>query len=173
MEGGVLTEGAIYLPGPDEALVSCRGTVWSARELQGNSPEVTPFEALHTPLGLAGHISVGQFAAKHWDIDLPNQIFAWSSCVGSGYYLLKGLLLAYVLRSKLWDLAGLMPLIKAAGFEARFPDNAPFDFRIASGGRFALDTASPHRWRLNDYLTIAPNRETVNHIRNHITVIQS
>lgn len=173
MESGVLTEGAIYLPGPDEALISCRGTLWSARGLQGAAPEVTPFEAVRTPLDLAGHISVGQFAAKHWDIRLPNQIFAWSSCVGSGYYLLKGLLLAYMLRSKLWDLAGVMPLAKAAGFEARFPDGAPFDFRIASGGQFALDAAAPHRWRLNDYLTIAPDREAIDYIRNHVTPIQA
>ncbi|MGF0035303.1 MAG: hypothetical protein DBX90_02880 [Lentisphaerae bacterium] len=173
MENGVLTEGAIYLPGPDEALVSCRGTIWSAKRLQGNSPEVAPFEAVRTPLGQAGHISVGQFAAKHWDIRLPNQIFAWSSCVGSGYYLLKGLLLAYVLRSKLWDLAGVMPLVKAAGFEARFPDGAPFDFRIASGGQFALDAAGPHRWRLNDDLIIAPDREAIDYIRNHVTLIQA
>ena len=86
---------------------------------------------------------------------------------------MKGLFLAYVLRSRLWDLAGVMPLVKAAGFEARFPDGAPFDFRIASGGQFALDAAGPHRWRLNDDLIIAPDREAIDYIRNHVTLIQA
>ncbi len=87
MEKGVLTEGAIYMPVDDEALLTCRGTLFSARGLQSGTPEVEPFQPRRMELSPAGHICIPQQGAKLWRFDLPNQVFAWSTCVGCYYAL--------------------------------------------------------------------------------------
>ena len=90
MRNGVLEEGAICLPPRDEAFLSCRGTIFHARGVMGNSPAVEPFvphKAVYTP---AAPICVAQSAARSWEFRFPNQMFVWSACVAVYGALLRG-----------------------------------------------------------------------------------
>ncbi len=167
MENGALTEGAIYMPVDDEALFTCRGELFSARALQSGAPVVEPFQPRRMALTPAGHICIPQQGAKRWRFDLPNQVFAWSTCVGCYYALLKGRILAYILSCKLWDLAGGLPIARAAGFVNRFADGRELDLVIAASGNFQLEPG-PMRWRLKAPVVAAPDRETAEYVWSHI-----
>ena len=167
MENGALTEGAIYMPVDDEALITCRGTLFSARALQSGNPEVTPFKPRRMELSPAGHICIPQQGAKLWRFDLPNQVFAWSTCVGCYYALLKGRILAYVQSCKLWDLAGGLPIVRAAGFTSCFADGRELGLEIVSGGNFNLTPGSA-RWRLKAPVVVAPDRKAAEYVWSHI-----
>lgn len=166
MEQGVLTEGAIYLPVDDEAFITCRGTLFSARGLQSGTPEVSPFQPRHMALSPAGHICIPQQGAKRWRFDLPNQVFAWSACVGCYYALLKGRVLACLQSCKLWDIAGGLPVARAAGFVSRFADGRELGPEIVSGGNFRL-APGPDRWRLVAPTVAAADQATADYVWNH------
>ncbi len=165
---GVISEGAIYLPVQDEALLSCRGTLWRAAGLRTPEPEVRPFEACRAEYTAAVPIGVGQSAAKRWRFEFPNQLFAWSSAVGSCRALLEGRLFAYLMNSRLWDLAGALPLFAAAGFPVRFADGRDLDFDVARGGDFLL--SGPNRWRLREHVIAAPTPEAAQTVWNQVKV---
>ena len=167
MEQGVLTEGAIYMPVDDEALLTCRGTLFSARGLQSGAPEVTPFQPRRMALSPAGHLCIPQQGAKRWRFDLPNQVFAWSTCVGCYYALLHGRVLACLQSCKLWDLAGGLPVARAAGFRSWFADGRELGPEIVSSGNFHL-SPGPARWRLTAPTVAAPDRETAEYVWNHV-----
>lgn len=167
MEQGKLTEGAIYMPVDDEALLTCRGTLLSARGLQSGAPEVTPFQPRRMPLSPAGHLCIPQLGAKRWRFDLPNQVFAWSTCVGCYYALLHGRVLACLQSCKLWDLAGGLPVARAAGFRSWFADGRELGPEIVSSGNFHL-SPGPARWRLTRPAVVAPDRETAEYVWNHV-----
>jgi len=168
MQFGKLVEGAIYLPVPDIATVSLKGSLWEVKNLQTDHPEVTPFTPVRAPLNAAGHISIAQGYAKVGKIDFPNQVFAWSSCVGSYHYLLRGHLLGYVQHAKIWDLAGSLPLLKAANFINIFRDGEEIDLAL-NNRQFQLQAEGPKRWALRQFAVAAPDRQTANYIWDHIS----
>ncbi len=165
MENGILNEGAIYLPVQDDALISCRGTLWRGRKLQTDAPEVAPFEASRMADTPAGAIGISQGCAKGWRVSFPNQAFAWSSCVGNYYTLLRGKTLGYLQNSKLWDCAGGFPLLWAANFSIRTRRGREITRDVAREFDFS-DT--PRRWHTKEALLIAPSPEIANHIWSQI-----
>ncbi len=170
MEDGVLTEGAIYLPVADVALCTCRGTIWEARQLQSPTPSVLPFNAKKMALSAAGPVSIAQTCAKTWTITFPNQAFAWSSCVGSYYGLLTGHLLGYLQCNKLWDLAGGMPILKAAGFFCSDRDGRELDPQtLVSAGIIQLEPG-PQRWNLKNCIAVTPDQGSAEYIWQHVTI---
>ena len=170
MEQGVLTEGAFYLPVQDEAFVTCRGTLWYARGLQIATPEVVPFHYDSNSVVPGRHISISQLSARRWRFDLSNQLFAWSSCVGSYYHLLKGNIAAYLQSSRLWDLAGGVPVLRAAGIEGRFFDGRPFEPKVTHDN-FEL-APGPFRWRLREHVLFTADPALFDEIRQHTRVVK-
>ena len=118
-------------------------------------------------LSPAGHICITQQCTKLWRFDLPNQVFAWSTCVGCYYALLKGRILAYVQSCKLWDLAGGLPIVRAAGFTSCFADGRELGLEVVSGGNFNLTPGSA-RWRLKAPVVVAPDRKAAEYVWSHI-----
>ena len=165
MENGILNEGAIYLPVQDDALISCRGTLWRARNLQTDTPEVTLFEATRMADTPAGAIGVSQSCTKNWHVRFPNQAFAWSSCVGNYYTMLRGKTLGYLQNSKLWDCAGGFPLLWAANFSIRTRSGREITRDVAREFDFS---ETSKRWRTNEALVIAPSPEIADHIWSQV-----
>lgn len=167
MRGGVLTEGAICLPARDEAFLTCRGSIFRARRVLSGAPEVEPFMPEPMRYTPAAPICAAQNAARGWEISFPNQLFVWSTCVGVYDCLLRGKVYGMIQHCKLWDLAGGMPLLKLAGFEARGADGRELGLDVVSGGNFYLENG-PHRWRQKDYVVIAPDRQGTEAIWNQV-----
>ncbi len=165
MQNGILQEGALYFPFQDDAFITCRGSIYRARNLQGSAPEVTPFEAVKHPDTVAGAIGVAQSCAKNWKMKFPNQMFVWSSCVGNYYTLLRGKTLGFLQNCKLWDCAGGIPLLKAAGFSIRTRAGREISCEVRK--EFNLDDPVK-RWRINEIAVIAPSSGTAEYIWSQI-----
>lgn len=169
MRGGVLEEGAIYSPVRDEAFLTCRGTIFRARGVMTDAPSVEPFapqKAAYTP---AVPVCAAQSAARSWEFRFPNQLFVWSTCVAIYDALLRSRVFGMIQHCKLWDLAGGLPLLKLAGFEARYADGRELGLDVAGGGNFHLEEG-PHRWRQKGFVVIAPDREGVDTIWSQVNV---
>ena len=120
--------------------------------------------AFQTP---AAPVCAAQNAARGWEISFPNQLFVWSTCVGVYDCLLRGKVYGMIQHCKLWDLAGGLPLLKLAGFEARGADGHELGLDVVSGCNFYLENG-PHRWRQKDYVVIAPDRQGTEAIWNQV-----
>ncbi len=169
MREGVLTEGAISLPGMGEGFLSSGGLLYRITNINGLRPELAPFTARKAQLSGVGPIAVGQRPAKTFRYSFPNQIFAWSSCVGCCQALLQGRLLAFQMAVKLWDIAGSLPLLRAAGYTVRFRDGSELSEEILKAGQFNLSPGD-ERWRLRDYAVAAPDAETADYVWKHTHV---
>jgi myo-inositol-1(or 4)-monophosphatase len=158
MSNGKLIEGAVYLPVPDVLLITDREKLLQ-RSLRKDS-DFEIFIPQASPLGLSGHISVGQLAARNWRFDGKNQIFSWSSCVGSFYWLLTGRLSAYYGNFKLWDMAGLLPIMQRADFPVMSIEPPhPIIMDHAVSEMFDLSN-TPNRWRIKAPVAAAPDKES-------------
>ncbi|MBQ8756367.1 MAG: hypothetical protein IJZ19_15170 [Lentisphaeria bacterium] len=171
MEHGVLTEGAIYQPVPDVACITCRGTVWVAKGLQTDAPEVLPLETVKLPWSPAYPLAISSKAAKKWQLKFKNQVFAWACCVGDYAAVLSGKMLGCFHAAKLWDIAGGFPLLKNVGFVLRYQDGSDFDFNIVRSGAFFL-TPGERRWYHAKTIVIAPDEDIAEKIWNGITVAE-
>ncbi|MFA7231710.1 MAG: inositol monophosphatase family protein, partial [Victivallaceae bacterium] len=168
MEKGILKEGAIYLPPQDELIITDGEQVWRCHGLTSGG-ELEPMQFATQPFNSAGIISISQKSAKYGKIDLPNQVFAWSGCVASFYYLFTGKLMAYITSLKLWDIAGAIPIMERSGLIGRTLDGKTINNKVVNGC-FDLDAASKCRWALRGYAVIGDSEETINHIINHISL---
>ncbi len=166
MRRGMLTEGAVYLPALDECLITFQGRILHCKLLKESRWRT--FTPVRAELSAAGHVGVGQLQAHCYTFDFTNQIFAWSSCVGAFYWLLTGRLMAYFGDFKLWDAAGMLPMLNLAGFgvELDEPQLRPLSGDLARGG-FRLDPAGPDRWRAAAAVIAAPDIAIVDYIRQH------
>ena len=168
MKNGVLSEGAIYQPVADVAYITCRGSVWIAKNLQSDCPEVLPFEAPERKWNLLSPVAVSTKAAKKWHLDFSNQVFAWGCCVADYAALFSGRVLGACHSAKLWDVAGGMPILKNLGYCACYRDGSMFDLNIAGSGDFLLEPGE-RRWRHRRTVVLAPDAAIAEHIWNRIS----
>ena len=171
LEHGVLTEGAIYQAGLDVAYITCRGTVWVAKNLQTDTPEVLPLEPVKLTWSPAYPIAISSRGAKKWRLDFKNQVFAWACCVGDYGAMLSGRVLGCFHAAKLWDIAGGFPLLKNAGFVIRYQDGREFDFNVVKSGAFNL-APGERRWYHKNTVVIAPDEEVAQKIWTGITITE-
>ena len=158
MEHGRLVEGAVYLPRFDRLIATC-GDKLVCRSLQKLSAWQI-FELKKNPLGLAGHISLGQVTTRKWGYNGKNTLFSICSCVGSLYLLLTGKVTAYCGDFKLWDIAGMLPILERANFVilSTSGDNQPLSGDL-SDNMFELQ--KPERmWRVKKPVIAAPDKST-------------
>ena len=114
MKQGKLIEGAVYLPRLDIMLSTDGNDIWSC-SLQKRS-NWQKFEASGNILDIDGHISLGQYVTRKWGFSGKNTLFSLCSCVGSLFWLVTGRVTAYCGDFKLWDIAGMLPILERAGF---------------------------------------------------------
>ena len=144
---GQLIEGAIYLPVVDDFIFTCNGQIMHGSLQKPSSWE--PFTVQSSPLGSAGHIAIGQTPAHQWRFDCKNQLFTWSSCVGAFYWLLTGRISAYCGNFKLWDMAGLLPILKLADYRIFCCDDPQKTLTCNLDDKLFELTDSPRRWWVN------------------------
>lgn len=163
MENGELTDGAVYLPecgggeivlseGPAVLQGTRSGLGWDWRELKPR----------RGPLNDYGLIAITQGLAKRGRVLLPNPVMVLGAAVVPLIGLLQDRFLAYLGSVKLWDIAGVLPLLLRKGFSVSV---------IEAGERRAvtskveertyhLEPGSPRRWGLRSDLVVAwPDEE--------------
>ena len=163
MEGGTLTEGAVYLPITRELLVSrgpsvSYGTMPAEGALEIAWEEIggarTGGPALHSAVPSSVHryttsglIGITQGMAKRGRVDLPNPVQVLCTAVMSLAMLCLGRYLGYIGRLKLWDLAGGLPLLLKCGMTARLHEGPALGPEV-SPELYDLRPDSDRRWRL-------------------------
>jgi len=123
MEGGVLTDGAVYLPDFGEIFLSDGKEVLVGTQPEGTRKGRTDdpwvWKAVDGPrvqFNAQTPVAVTQALAKRGQIHLPNPVMV----LGVAVVPMTGLLLdrfqAFLGSVKLWDVAGALPLLLRRGF---------------------------------------------------------
>ena len=158
MQAGKLVEGAVYLPRFDKLIATCKDKiVWKQLQPPADWAE---FELKSHPLGIAGHISLGQMPTRKWGFAGKNTLFSICSCVGSLYLLLTGKVTAHCGDFKLWDIAGMLPILERAKFVilSTGENNPPLSGDLQDN---MFELQNPERmWKVKNPVIAAGNRAT-------------
>jgi myo-inositol-1(or 4)-monophosphatase len=169
MEGGRLTNGALFLPRTGEMFITSGDTVLFHRGAR--NPEYWSFSLDALPQNDRSYTSTGM-------VSLPqeirhggrfggrNPIQSNGSAVYSVAKLIRGSYLCYIARIKLWDLAGSIPILDRLGFRMVFDDGHELSPEVSSRD-WVLDAASPRLWKSAGLVFLAPDDETVTYMREH------
>jgi hypothetical protein len=160
MEGGVLTDGAVYLPDMGEMVISegekvlqgtRRGGGWDWVELGDTDPRWKPY----------GLIAITQALAKRGRVMLPNPVMVLGVAVVPLVGMLQGRCLAYLGSVKLWDIAGVLPLLLRKRFSVSVVEKG--EIRDVSARveerTYHLDPGSRKRWALRSDLLVCQRGE--------------
>ena len=168
MEGGHLTDGAIYLPITGELFISDGSDVFYCPNLRQQPDELLKLEPVNPEVDKKGMIALSQITAKQRLFSLPNPVQAIGCAVLPLSYLLLGRYLAYVGSVKLWDAAGAIPLLLRHGFSIALMNGVTIDGSIDSS-TVILDQNDPNRWRFRDHLAIGSTPEAVAYMQSGIS----
>ena len=158
MRRGKLVDGAVYLPRFNCLIATCNEKLLQC-DPDSNSPW-QEFKAQSDPLALNGHISLGQLLTRSWGFDGKNTLFSLCSCVGSLYLLLSGKVTAYCGDFKLWDIAGMLPVIQRANFSiVSFAEGDPQLSGDLADDMFELHS-SERMWRVKAPIIAAADNTT-------------
>ena len=168
---GKLIEGAVYMPVQDVLFITDgRKNMTCSLQKASQYQSVIPQDS---PLGLHGHIAIGQTIAHDWGYSAKNQLFALASCVGACSWLLEGKVTAYCGTFKLWDMAGTLPILTNAAYciaELTNPDCAlSLDL---SDGAFEL-APGKNRWKIKAPIIIAANETTMRSLQKNFYQIKN
>lgn len=162
LEGGRLTDGAVYLP-DYRLIVASEGP----RVLEGNREEGTdrwdwrPLETPPVEKGPTGVIAISQEMAKRAKVDVPNPVEALGAAVVPLVGLLQGRFLAYLGAVRLWDVAGSLPLLDRLNFRLSRLDERPGNRLGMEVGpeNYRLDRNETFRWGVRGGLLACPPSE--------------
>lgn len=146
-QGGVLTEGAIYLPVLGELFISDGDQVYWTEDVTSPAPYWEQLEVAPKPFKPTGLVAITQKLSKRGVVDLGNPIHALACAVVPLAYLPLHRYTAYIGHLKLWDVAGGLPLLLKTGYSATLLDGTQLDGRITPD-LYNLDAASRRRWKL-------------------------
>ena len=158
MKNGVLVEGAVYLPRFDRLIATCGNELIYCN--LHDSAGWKKFNSTANPLGVKGHLSLGQYTTRKWVYNGKNTLFSVCSCVGSLYLLLTGKVAAYCGDFKLWDIAGMLPILERANFAILSVENGnlPLSGNLADN-MFELQKAE-RMWRVKAPVIAAADKDT-------------
>ncbi len=163
MQGGVLKEGAIFMPILGEMLASDNGSAYHA----DLGPSYAPKTGLAKALARIGRpkvslddgsiVNVSQRMARGGLIRMPNPIHSLCSCVYSMASLAKGRHIAYVFSAKVWDAAGSLPALKNLGFAGVLQDGKDIMDLKVKPDVYELGPDAKSPWHFKGHAIIAPD----------------
>ena len=160
MEGGVLTDGAVFLPDMEEFVMSDGDEVLQGSR-RGSRWEWTALEVPAPVPDGHGLIAVTQAVAKRGKVLLPNPVLVLGAAVVPMVGLMQGRFIAYLGSLRLWDLAGAFPLLLRKGFAASVQvgeETRRVTARVEPR-TYHLDSGSRLRWALRSDLLICRQGE--------------
>ncbi len=164
MEAGRLTDGAIYLPVTDELFITDGSEVMYG-PINGESARIdaAPTRVPKAERTSSGMIALTQGVAKGNGIDVANPVQALGCAVLPLTYLLLDRYIGYIGKVKLWDVAGVLPMLHREGFVAVFPDGTPVGLAVDETV-YRLSTDDKGRWKLRNALVCAATRDLADYI---------
>jgi len=154
LQNGCLDNGGVILPELDECLISQDGVVHLARNIS-DSPTTWKWVDIpyaERPWSSGDMLTLGQkFTRAHRDLPFANPLLTSGSAVQALSSIVSGHSVGYVGIMKLWDIAGMLPILAALHIEMRLWDGTPVTNEIASGV-FDLDFASSRCWCFRENL---------------------
>jgi myo-inositol-1(or 4)-monophosphatase len=169
-EDGVIKEGAIYFPALGELMITDGDQALLAENFVPGSTEkpiFKPYPFKKRPLDATSIISISQKSAKYARINITNQVIAWSTCVGSFAWVLRGHFAAYIGTLNLWDIAAVIVFMQRGGFIGRLATGRNLSSRI-SNEYYVLDSGAPNRWQLRGYVVVGPDEITLDAVQSAI-----
>ncbi|NLF18834.1 MAG: hypothetical protein GX595_16505 [Lentisphaerae bacterium] len=157
--GGRIEHGAIVLPVSGELLVTVGDEVWWAHDLDLRRPcgpvRLEPLPPRHQPLSRGGMIALGQRFVRTRSLPWSNPAVVTGCAIQALAWVLLGRVMGCIGHMKLWDVAGVLPMLERAGFVARLADGAPMTTAVADGA-FLLAAGHPERWAQRDHVAFGP-----------------
>ena len=101
-----------------------------------------------------GMLMLGQKFTRQERIPLPNPVMSSGSAVQALASVMSGKAEGYLGHMKLWDVAGVLPMMTRLGIVGRMSNGMAIDCDVTNGA-FNLDVASPKCWALNADIRIA------------------
>ncbi len=161
MSEGRLTNGTVILPDTHEILTTDGDAVKYAQgfDLTDDAASL-PWTVLDIPADEwtdGGMLMLGQKFTRQEKLPLPNPVMSSGSAVQALASVMSGKAEAYLGHMKLWDVAGVLPMMSRLGMVGRMSNGMMIDCNVTNGA-FNLDIASPKCWALNADIRIArPN----------------
>ncbi len=175
MQGGVLKEGAIFMPPLGEMIGSSNGVAYRADAGMGKSSgwklaeKLKPMKRPDVSFDDGAILNISQRMARGGLIRMPNPIHSLCSCVYSSASLMMGRHIGYIFSAKIWDMAGSLPALKSLGFQARLTSGEDvMDLRIRPEV-YELDMNAKSPWHIHGHVVIAKDLEIVERIKANCT----
>jgi myo-inositol-1(or 4)-monophosphatase len=170
MEGGRLTDGALFLPCTGELLITDGMQVLyeqgSRDSSRWNFAKLRPLPVTERGYSSMGMVSLPLEIARGGSFSGRNPMQANGSAVYSLAKLVLGEYLAYVARIRLWDIAGAIPILRRLGCLLIRADGEPLGEAVTSDD-WVLDPGNPRVWKCRHVLFVAGDMETVEYMRRH------
>ncbi len=160
MDGGILRDGAIALPDLGQCFLTKGDSVMMATNITAPVEEwkwhLLPQPADGWDPGRM--ITLGQRFTRYNTIPFKNPLLTPGSAVHSLSCLLTGNAIAYIGHVKLWDIAGVLPMLCRLGFKQQLLNGAFMTENVTADQVFVLDVASEYCWVLKDtFISARPN----------------
>ena len=169
MDGGILWDGAIALPDLGQCFLTKGDNVMMATNI---AAPVAQWHWQTLPQPADGWdpgrmITLGQRFTRHNTIPFKNPLLTPGSAVHSLSCLLTGNAIAYIGHVKLWDIAGVLPMLCRLGFQQQLLNGAFMTENVSRDGVFDLDMASETSWALKDtFVSAMP--EVLKYVRTRL-----
>lgn len=163
---GVLSEGAIFMP--EEGVFLCSDSGKTFLALTGAYPEeeeitrsLKEFRGPLRKFDCISMVNLSQIITKKGGYHGVNPVFTGGSCVSSGVDLIRGRDCVYITGAKLWDLAGIVPCLRNAGFACTSPSGQDLLSGKITDDLFQLAKDSPVPFALREMNLIGVSEEAV------------
>lgn len=168
MEGGRFAEGAILYPMSGELLVSSGEDVLYACDRQKVCPDFADLSPLAPPESAGPFVTVNQTLAKRGVFRGSINLLSTGSCVSSILYLARGGIRAYLTKSRLWDIAGGIPLLRRLGIGAYAMDGVAFSGRVEKEYWHIPPSISQTYWQMRQTLVFCAGVEVFEEVMGSI-----
>ncbi len=164
MESGRITDGAIYLPITDELFIT-DGDEVRYGPIDGPLVSVEP-QTSRVPAGRrteSGMIAVTQSVVKGPGMRVRNPVQALGCAVLPLCYLLLDRYIGYVAKVKLWDVAGVLPMLEREGFTCRLVDGTKIGTEV-NDSLYRFTGEEGDLWKLRARMVCAASEDIVEYI---------
>ncbi len=172
MERARLTDGAVFLPVTGELFITedrrvLYGSGHNRDDLDGQSIEWKPIDppARRTPQdstrsGMTSMIALSQGIAKGRGIRTTRPVQALGCAVVPLTYIMLDRYFAYTGKVKLWDIAGVLPMLHRLGFIVRLSTGDSLTLDVDERA-YILDEKSPDRWKIRATMLCAATEDAL------------
>ena len=163
---GVLCEGAIFMPEEGFFLCSDSGRTFLAQTgiwpgVEQIKSSLREFRGPLRQFDCTSSVNLSQIITKKGGYKGVNPVFTGGSCVFSGVDLIRGRDCVYITGAKLWDLAGIVPCLRNAGFACTSPSGLDLLSGKITRDLFQLEKDSPVPFALREMNLLGCSGEAV------------